>query len=140
MGGRNPGQLEMKLNIEESREEGGHTMKKLLIAIALCAFLAAPALADEPLYGTLLVQCITLNDGHTPAPCKIVAALRTCAGQNYVLPMYATGSQINLALLKAFNYGETVFAGMLLNLSPPDGSPFKIDIKKVTFGGCVTCP
>jgi hypothetical protein len=116
-------------------------MKKLLILVVCTTLLVfgTKAFADVEICGDFYVLEITLYDSSrfwdVPiAPCELWIEFFPHSGQGpYILPATAFGTQLNLALLKAYNFDETVDACLLLTIIPPDR--FVVEVNNATFGG-----
>ena len=133
-------------------------MKKLLMIGTLCFVLVlftGSAFADWPLKGTCQIEYIKLywspvHNGQTnwsddvpTKPCELWLNI-TVANERFLVFCYAEGTQLNLALLKAFNANETVSCDGSLELTPiqiPGAScptcktqGFRCFIKDIDFG------
>ena len=85
-------------------------MKKLIVFAMIAAFMTfgGAAYADEELCGditTIYEICLyeSCTDDIPDQPCDVSIHFVTENGQHYDLDITACGTQINLALLKAFN-------------------------------------
>jgi hypothetical protein len=143
-------------------------MKKLLMIGTLCFVLVlftGSAFADWPFKGTCHVdyiklfwspvrggesglwtydsQPVSLPDDVPTDPCELWLTV-TVANETFKVFCYAEGTQLNLALLKAFNGNETVSCDGSLELTPitlPDATcptcqtqGFSCFIKDIDFG------
>ena len=114
-------------------------MKKIFILILFAAVLliSTNAVAEEPICGLLSVQQITLfksdfGSDVPVAPCLLSIEFFTENGQGpYIIPATAFGTQLNLALLKSFNFAEVVDACVELTIIPPNN--FLVEVVQVTF-------
>ena len=115
-------------------------MKKIVI-LTLCVFLLAfgtNAVADEILCGDIFVNAINLweSDPGTDvpiAPCDLWITFGPASGQGpWLLPATAFGTQLNLALLKAHNFGIAAQGCVALVIDPPND--FSIRITNVSEG------
>jgi hypothetical protein len=120
-------------------------MKKIITSICLIAlvgfFVCSTASADEKICGCGKITAIQLyNSNGSDVPnraCKVAIDMITdikpdgSGGQPYVVTATAFGTQINLALLKAFNYQEDIYICTLMRLVAPSRVTFKIT--DVTF-------
>ena len=136
-------------------------MKKLLMIGTLCLLLVAfvgTASADWPFKGTCEIEYIKLYfsnvrggeqiptsvmDDVPTKPCEIWVNI-TVANEEFKVFCYAEGTQLNLAILKAFNANETTSCEGSLELTPiqiPGAScptcktqGFRCFIKDIDFG------
>ena len=118
-------------------------MKKLLILVVCTTLLVfgtkAFADADVEICGYFYVLEITLYKSYrfmdVPiAPCELWIDFYPHSGQGpYTMPATAFGTQLNLALLKAHNFDETVDSCLLLTIIPPNR--FVVEVNNATFGG-----
>ena len=116
-------------------------MKKIVI-LALCVvFLGGfgtNAVADEIICGLIAVNGINLweSDPGNDVPvaaCDLFITFAPESGQGpYDLPATAFGTQLNLALLKSFNFGEIVAGCVALVIDPPN--EFSIRVLNAEFG------
>ena len=118
-------------------------MKYLFVVLALCVFLATPALADEPINGAISVDSITVYEGD-PAPASdLEITFTTCLGQGpYVLPATATGDLLGGTLVAAHLAPASVDVGLDIILDPnlPDGPPtFALIVRKAELGSGDFC-
>jgi hypothetical protein len=121
-------------------------MKKIVI-LTLCVFmlvLGTKAFADELLCGTLYPVQVNVwesspfNDVPV-APCDLQIFFITENGQGpYILPATAFGTQLNVSLVKALNFGDILQACLIYNVVPPDGIVFRV--RDVTFFGEIPQP
>jgi hypothetical protein len=115
-------------------------MKKLLLlVIGTCLLAFGPnAFADEEMCGYLNVLEITIyesiDSNDVPiSNCDLWIDFTFDSGQGpYTIPATAFGTQLNLALLKAYNYNETIDGCLLLTILPPNN--FTVKVHNVTFG------
>ena len=116
-------------------------MKKIVI-LTLCVGMlvfGSNALADELICGFAQPFYIDLyeSDPGTDvpiAPCDVWFNFITENNQGpYTLNATAFGTQLNLALLKAVNFNETISMCVWLTILPPN--QFDIRIRNVDFGG-----
>ena len=115
-------------------------MKKIVILTLCVGFLVfgTNAIADEIICGEVTVLGINLweSDPGTDVPiaaCDLFINFAPESGQGpYDLPATAFGTQLNLALLKSFNFAETVDACVALVIEPPNG--FTIRVLNADFG------
>jgi hypothetical protein len=127
-------------------------MKKLLMIGTLCLLLLAfvgTASADWPFKGDCTIDYIklywaTLSGDDVPVkPCELWLHINV-SGEIFKVFCYAEGTQLNLALLKAFNADECVSCDGSLELTPitipgatcPDCKTqgFRCWIKDIDFG------
>ena len=116
-------------------------MKKILMIVALCVFMAIPAFADEPLNGTIIVDSITVYAGNPAPPCDLVVSYTTCNAQGpYVLPTTADGDLINDVLQEAQVGAIPVDVGLILRLDAGPPPSFSIEVVAAEFGSGTLCP
>ena len=117
-------------------------MKKLFVVFALCALLVTPALAEEPINGTIEVNAIQIYEGNPAPPCDLIITLLTCNNQGpYVLPATANGDLINEALLEAHLGPVPVDVGLDITLDASVDPPtFVLEVATVQFGPGNLCP
>ncbi len=109
-------------------------MKKYLIIGLLTLglmFAASPARAEFTMCGVCTVDFISLWESAVAtdipvAPCDLAVTF-VFGTQTYKLPVTAFGTQINLALLKAFNAQESFSCCLLVNLLPYFAKIVEID-------------
>jgi hypothetical protein len=120
-------------------------MKKIITSICLIAlvgfFVCSTAIADEVICGCGKITAIQLfqsNASDIPVKvCQVAVDMVTdvkpdgSGGQRYVFTATAYGTQINLALLKAFNAQEDIKVCTLMRLTGPSTVSFRIT--DVTF-------
>lgn len=114
-------------------------MKKIITSICLIALVGflvcSTASADEKICGCGKITAIQLyqsNSSDIPVQaCRVAISMVTDAGQDYVISATAFGTQLNLALLKAFNYQEDIYICTLMKLISPSRVTFRIT--DVTF-------
>ena len=119
-------------------------MKKLLVLMALCVFMVTPALADEPLYGTADILCVTVNQdvaNGEPIASDVLISFTTCTPQGpYVLNATALGELLGGALWDSQTDGLPVNLGLLFTFVPPGGFSLVIDKAQTSGAGCDLCP
>ena len=117
-------------------------MKKLFVVFALCVLLVTPALAEEPINGTIDVISIQIYEGNPAPPCDMLVTLNTCNNQGpYMLPATADGDLINEALLEAHLAPVPVDVGLDITLDDTVDPPtFSLEIATVQFGPGNLCP
>lgn len=114
-------------------------MKKIITSMLLIAFVGffviSTASAEEPLCGcgkVLGIQLLNSNTSDVPrGACKVAVSILTDNGQTWTFTALAFGTQINLALLKAYNYQEDVEICTLIRQIGPSKVAFTIT--DVTF-------
>jgi hypothetical protein len=96
------------------------------------------AVADEILCGDFFVNAINLweSDPGTDvpiAPCELWITFAPESGQGpWLLPATAFGTQLNIALLKAYNFGLLVQGCVALVIDPPND--FSIRVTNLSEG------
>jgi hypothetical protein len=65
--------------------------------------------------------------------CKVALEFDFPNGETSLISATACGTQINLALLKAFNFKEDVYLCLYMTWDPAHGGVVTYDIKKATF-------
>ena len=123
-------------------------MKKLFVLLALCVFMVTPALADEPINGTIDILCMTVNQdiGATGEPpvSDLIISLETCTPQGpYILPATALGELLGGALWDSLTDSLPVNVGLLLTIAPGPPPTFALAIDKAQYGTipeCTLCP
>ena len=130
-------------------------MKKMFLIVALCVafcFVGTSAIAAE-WCGTATILGVCLAKSPTndvpPACCVDFSFSPAVAGGPWVLSGTALGTQINLALLKAFNDQRNPDltnplgpVGLVIDATQvfgPLGSSWTFDITMVGFGTCDPC-
>jgi len=107
-------------------------MKKLIIGIVMALALmmvSSNAFAGVPISVTGTVDYIQLHKDAVPMPpCDLVLTFTTANGQVYTLPAFATGVQLNLALLEAQLMNGPVSLELEVVLSP-----FSVEVLAVDF-------
>ena len=79
-----------------------------------------------------LTQPVYGNDTPTQS-CKVALEFDFPNGETSLITATACGTQINLALLKAFNEPEDVYLCLYMTWDPAHGGKVTYDIKNVTF-------
>jgi hypothetical protein len=124
----------------QSQKKRRFAMKKLVI-LTLCVGLlvfGTQAFADELLCGRMNVTYINLWESDPGndvpiAPCDLWFNFAPESGQGpWLLPAEAFGTQLNLALLKSFNWDEEVSVCLWVIIDPPN--EFSIRIRNIDFG------
>jgi len=107
-------------------------MKKLIVGVLLALALmmvSSSAFAGVPISVTGTVDYIQLHKDAVPMPpCDLTLTFVTANGQKYTLPAFATGVQLNLALLEAHLMNGPVSLDLELVLSP-----FSVEVLAVDF-------
>ena len=108
-------------------------MKKILIIGTLCLalmFAVSPAFAGMDLCGDFTPTSITIyksNPGDDPPACDVTATV-VLNGQTYDFDVTAYGTELNLAVLKAWNEGLTINGCMHIVIRP-----LTVDLLSLTF-------
>ena len=114
-------------------------MKKILIVLALVAFMASPALADEPFQGTFIVYCYSIDANDDVG---IVLDILTCNNQSFIVPVTVASALIKDALLHQLNSyvpQPLGFGSFLVDLGQlPAG--FEVKLMAAKWGACAACP
>jgi hypothetical protein len=117
-------------------------MKKIITSMCLILlvglFVYSTASAGEPFCGIAQINAITLSasDCGTDvpiAPCKVALTFPFPNGEIAQITATACGTQINLALLKAFNESESVYVCMYMAWDPLHGNTVTYVINSVSF-------
>ena len=124
-------------------------MKKIITSVCLIVFVlvglfvCSTANAGMEFCARATVKAITLhsscacgcevgNDTPTES-CKVALEFDFPNGETSLITATACGTQINLALLKAFNFNEDVYLCLYMTWDPAHGGKVTYDIKNVTF-------
>jgi hypothetical protein len=124
-------------------------MKKIITSVCLIVFVlvglfvCSTANAGMEFCARATVKAITLhsscacgceygNDTPTES-CKVALEFDFPNGETSLISATACGTQINLALLKAFNFKEDVYLCLYMTWDPAHGGVVTYDIKNVTF-------
>ena len=111
----------------------------VLVGLFVCStanagmeFCARATVKAITLYSSCACGCEVGNDTPTQS-CKVALEFDFPNGETSLISATACGTQINLALLKAFNFNEDVYLCLYMTWDPAHGGVVTYDIKNVTF-------